>query len=44
LHDRTFAPARLRIVPDMGHAFQPASIDEVVDSVAWVLEAARLPV
>jgi len=43
LHGRTTAPARLRIVSDMGHAFQPASIDEVVDSVAWILRESRIP-
>jgi uncharacterized protein len=43
LHGRTTAPVRLRVVSDMGHAFQPASIDEVMDSVAWVLGESRLP-
>jgi alpha-beta hydrolase superfamily lysophospholipase len=43
LQDRAIAPTRLRVVADMGHGFEPASIDEVVDSVEWVLGAARLP-
>jgi alpha-beta hydrolase superfamily lysophospholipase len=40
---RAIAPTRLRVVADMGHAFEPASIGEVVDSVDWILCEARLP-
>jgi len=43
LHGRATAPTRLRVVADMGHAFGPASIDEVVESVAWVLGESRIP-
>jgi fermentation-respiration switch protein FrsA (DUF1100 family) len=43
LRGRAIAPTRLRVVADMGHAFEPASIGEVVDSVDRILGAARLP-
>ena len=41
---RTFtAPCRLRVVADMGHAFQPAAVAEIVDAVAWILDPAPQP-
>jgi alpha-beta hydrolase superfamily lysophospholipase len=44
LRDRTTAPCRLRIIPEMGHAFQPASVPEIVDAVDWVLASTRAAV
>jgi alpha-beta hydrolase superfamily lysophospholipase len=41
LHDRTTAPRRLRIIPEMGHAFEPASVPEIIDAVDWILALAR---
>ena len=43
LQGRASAPTRLRLVADMGHAFEPESIGEVVDSVNWILNEALLP-
>jgi alpha-beta hydrolase superfamily lysophospholipase len=42
LQGRAMTSTRLRVVSDMGHAFQPASIGEVVDSVGWILGEAPL--
>ena len=41
LHDQVTAPCRLVIIPEMGHAFQPASVPEIVDAVDWVLASSR---
>jgi alpha-beta hydrolase superfamily lysophospholipase len=37
LQCRTTTRCRLRIIPELGHAFQPAAIPEIVASVRWVL-------
>ena len=41
LRDHVTAPCRLVIIPEMGHAFQPASVPEIVDAVDWVLASSR---
>ena len=35
----TPGPKRFSVVPDMGHAFEPASVDAIGQAVAWVLSA-----
>jgi pimeloyl-ACP methyl ester carboxylesterase len=40
LQGRTTTPCRLRIIPEMGHAFQPESVPEIVDAVQWVIATA----
>jgi alpha-beta hydrolase superfamily lysophospholipase len=33
----TPGPKRFTVVPEMGHAFEPAAVDSIRDAVAWVL-------
>jgi fermentation-respiration switch protein FrsA (DUF1100 family) len=38
LYEVADEPRRLRIVPDMGHAFAPQSVAAIRDAVDWALD------
>jgi pimeloyl-ACP methyl ester carboxylesterase len=37
LHRAATGPARLTLVPAMGHAFDPTALPAILDAVTWVL-------
>jgi alpha-beta hydrolase superfamily lysophospholipase len=43
LCDATPEPRRLTVVPDMGHAFEPAAIQPIRDAVGWAVELQLSP-
>ena len=43
LRARVTAPCRLRVVSDMGHAFQPLAVTEILEAVGWILDPAAQP-
>ena len=41
LYDAAPEPKHLEVVPTLGHAFQPAALEPVVDAVEWTLHQSR---
>jgi fermentation-respiration switch protein FrsA (DUF1100 family) len=39
LYDAAGDPRRIDLVPDMGHAYMPESVEAIVESVSWAVRA-----